>query len=81
MGVAKIDMFKRVNVPSALDRVIDELAKRKRELVSALAAPTDKTEFGYGRLCGQYQEIVFIESVLDHCLDESDPVRGRHEES
>jgi hypothetical protein len=80
MGVARIDMFKRSNVSSALECAFDELSKREREIVSALAAPTDKTEFAYGRLCGMYQENQVSRSLLERCLNEGDPVREHREE-
>jgi len=50
-------------------------------LAGSLLSPTDKTEFGYGNICGHIQENEFSRNVLEHCLNESDPVRGRHEES
>ena len=79
-GVANIDMFERVNVVSALERAIDELSKREREIALALLAPADKTEFAYGHLCGLAQENRNSRSILEHCLNASDPVSERHEE-
>ena len=80
VGVAKIDVFKRVDVASPLERAIDELLKRELQLArEALATPADKTEFGYGRVCGMFQAYQHARSILEHCLDEGDPTE-RHEE-
>lgn len=75
-------MFKRVDVVSPLERAIDELLKRELQLArEALATPTDKSEFGYGRVCGMYQATLEARSILEHCLNEGDPVgRERHDE-
>jgi hypothetical protein len=76
----KIDVLKHPHVTSAIERAIDELLKRELELArSALLRPTDKTEFGYGRVCGLFQGLQESRSVLEHCLNEGDPAE-RHEE-
>jgi hypothetical protein len=80
-GVAKIDVSKRTNVSSAIERAIDELLKRQAQLArAALSVPAEKSEFGYGRVVGQFQAYEDARSVLEHCLNESDPARERHDE-
>jgi hypothetical protein len=82
-GVVNIDVLKRTNVSSARDalaRALDELRKREHAIAQALLAPADKSEFGFGHLCGSAQENLHSVSILEHCLNESDPVRERHEE-
>lgn len=80
-GVANIDVLKHSHVTSAIERAIDELKKHELDLAqTALARPPDKTEFGFGHVCGMFQGIQLSRSILEHCLNESDPVRGRHEE-
>lgn len=80
-GVANIDVSKRANVISVIERAIDELLKHELELArTALARPSDKSEFGYGHVCGMFQALQMARSILEHCLNESDPVRERHEE-
>ena len=56
------------------------MREREQQIVLALRAPADKSLFEFGRLCGMCQEHQAIHSILEHCLDESDPT-GRHEES
>jgi hypothetical protein len=74
-------VLKRSNVTSAIERAIDELLKHELELArTALARPSDKSEFGYGHVCGMFQALQLARSILEHCLNESDPVRERHEE-
>lgn len=82
MGVAKIDVLKRLNVASdSIERVLlDALRKRDQETMSALTAPTDKSLFEFGRLCGICQERQAIQLIIEHYLNASDPA-GRHEES
>jgi hypothetical protein len=75
-----IDVLKRTHVTSGIERAIDELRKREREIAQALLAPADKSEFGFGHLCGSAQENSRSVLILEHCLEESDPIRERHDE-
>ncbi len=82
VGVAKIDASERVDVVSPVERAIDELLKLELDLAgSALGRPTDKSEFGYGHVCGMFQAFRMARSLLEHCLNEGDPARERHGES
>jgi hypothetical protein len=73
-------VLKRSHVTSAIERAIDELIKHELELArTALARPTDKSEFGYGHVCGMFQAFQMARSILEHCLNEGDPAE-RHEE-
>jgi hypothetical protein len=83
VGVANVDACKHVDVISPLERVLDELLKRKFQLASdALGRPADKTEFGYGRVCGMFQAYEDVRSLLEHCLSEGDPESAeRHSKS
>jgi hypothetical protein len=60
--------------------LLDELRKRELQIVSTLSAPTDKSQFEFGRICGMYQEHQVIRSLIERYLDESDR-KGRFEES
>lgn len=55
--------------------------KRELAIVMALSAPSSKTEFEFGRVCGEVQGIQYLRAFIEHLLNESDPVRGRREES
>lgn len=82
VGVANIDVYKRSDVLSPLERALDELLRHQARLArEALTTPAEKTEFEYGRVCGSFQTIEIVRSILEHCLDEGDPTRARHEES
>jgi hypothetical protein len=81
LGVVNIDVLKRTHVTSAIDVAIVELEKLEHELMLACLAPADKSEFGWGHHCGSVQIARRCRTILEHCLNESDPVRGRHEES
>jgi len=72
-GVANIDASKRVDVVSALERAIDELIRLELEIASALLAPTDKTEYAFGHICGSFQATRRCRSILEHCLNAGDP--------
>jgi hypothetical protein len=72
---------KRSHVVSDIERaLLDELRKHELAIVSALQAPTSKTEFEFGRTCGRFQECQELRAFIEHYLNESDPT-GRHEES
>lgn len=82
MGVAKVDVSKRVDVRSPVVRAIDELLKREREIALALLAPAERDAFEFGRICGLAQENKHSVSILEHCLNEGDPESAeRHGES
>jgi hypothetical protein len=82
LGVANIDVLKRSHVTSVIERAIDELLKHELEIArDSLARPSDKSEFGYGHVCGMFQALQLARSILEHCLNEGDPVRERREES
>lgn len=75
-------MFERVTVVSALDRVLDELKNLEVEIaMTALVRPSDKTEFGYGHACGSVQTVRRCLLLIEHCLNEGQSERTRHEEN
>jgi len=81
-GVARIDLFKRVNVTSPLECTIDELLKRRREIAeTALGRPSEKNTFGYGRMCGLYQAYGEALSLIEKILNEGPSSRTSREES
>jgi hypothetical protein len=73
-------VLKRSHVSSAIERAIDELLKRELELArTALARPSDKSEFGFGHVCGMFQALQMARSILEHCLNEGDPAKDRQD--
>jgi hypothetical protein len=82
-GVADIDVSKRLNIPSdSIESVLlDALRDRDRQTLLALNAPSDKSQFEFGRMCGMCQERQAIQLIIEHYLNERDPFSGRHEEN
>lgn len=80
-GVANIDPLKRSNVSSdSLERVLlDALRERERQTVLAMSAPTEKTEFEFGRICGICQERQAIQFIIENYFEARDR-SGRDEE-
>lgn len=80
-GVAQIDVLKRPNVTSdSLERVLlDALQERERQSALAMLAPTDKTEFEFGRQCGICQERQAIRLVIENYFNARDR-SGRDED-
>jgi hypothetical protein len=59
---------------SALDRAIAELLKQEALHASqSLTRPAGKRAFDYGHSCGLYQGLLIARSILERCLNESDP--------
>lgn len=75
-------MLKRLHVASdSIERVLlDALRERDQQTKLALTAPTEKSLFEFGRLCGMCQERQAVQLIIEHYLNERDPT-GRHEES
>ena len=67
-------MLKRPNVTSdSLEHVLlDALREHEQHLVSALQAPTDKTLFEFGRLCGMSQRNQAIQLVIENYFNARD---------
>jgi hypothetical protein len=77
----KIDVLKRSVIKSDIaSALLDELRKRDLDTVTAIQAPSDKSEFEFGMRCGECRERQAIRSFVEHLLNASDPT-GRTEEA